>query len=76
MTDFATNEPLPIYDWMCRYFGWQKPFIVKTVTVRRENCQGMIPVSGDQTGEQAQACGNLAEACSNFCDSCRLEMGL
>lgn len=43
MTDLATSEPLPIYDWMCRYFEWEKPFIVKTVTVRRSECQGMIP---------------------------------
>lgn len=76
MTDLATNEPLPIYDWMCRYFGWNKPFIVNVVTVRRENCQGMIADSRDLTGQGAQPCGNLAEAGQNLCESCRLEMGL
>lgn len=76
MTDLATNEPLPIYDWMCRYFGWEKPFIVKTVTVRRSECQGMIPDARDLTGQGAKPCGELAEAGHNLCNSCRTEMGL
>lgn len=64
-----------VFEMMQRYYP-RIPVKSKVVTIRRATCQGMISVSGDQTGEQAQACGNLAEAGSNFCESCREEMGL